>query len=83
MDALTERLDAKLREWQPETTAQVRQRVGEIIELADQDALDLMRSRAVEQDVLDMLDEPATRRSEAGRSWPDGKDAPRRHRVAL
>jgi hypothetical protein len=61
MDALAERLDAKLREWQPETAAQVRQRVGEIIELADQDALDLMRSRAVEQDVLDMLDEPPTR----------------------
>jgi len=61
MDALVERLDSKLREWQPETAAQVRQRVGEIIELADQDALDLMRSRAVEQDVLDMLDEPPTR----------------------
>jgi len=61
MDTLAERLDAKLREWQPETAAQVRQRVGEIIELADQDALDLMRSRAVEQDVLDMLDEPPTR----------------------
>jgi hypothetical protein len=61
MDALVERLDAKLREWQPKTAAQVRQRVGEIIELADQDALDLMRSRAVEQDVLDLLDEPPTR----------------------
>lgn len=61
MDALVERLDAKLREWQPETAAQVRQRVGEIIELADQDALDLMRSRTVEQDVLDLLDEPPTR----------------------
>lgn len=61
MDALVERLDAKLREWQPETAAQVRQRVGEIIELADQDALDLMRSRAVEQDVLDLLDKPPTR----------------------
>jgi hypothetical protein len=61
MDALVERLDAKLREWQPETAAQVRQRVREIIELADLDALDLMRSRAVEQDVLDMLDGPQTR----------------------
>jgi len=61
MDALVERLDAKLREWQPKTAAQVRQRVGEIIELADQDALDLMRSRTVEQDVLDLLDEPPTR----------------------
>ncbi len=60
MDALVERLDAKLREWRPETAAQVRLRVGEIIELADQDALGLMRSRAVEQDVLDMLGEPPT-----------------------
>lgn len=61
VDILVERLDAKLREWRPETAAQVRQRLGEIIELADQDALDLVRSRAVEQDVLDMLDEPPTR----------------------
>jgi hypothetical protein len=61
MDTLVERLDAKLREWQPETAAQVRQRIGEIIELADLDALDLMRSRAVEQDVLDMLDGSQTR----------------------
>ncbi len=56
-----ERLDAKLREWKPETAAQVRQCVAEIIALADQQALDLLRSRAVEQEVLDMLDEPATR----------------------
>ncbi len=33
----------------------------EIIEMADQDVLDVMRSRVVEQEVLDMLDEPATR----------------------
>jgi hypothetical protein len=50
-----------LREWTPETAAQVRERVTEIISLADQDVLDLLRSRAVEQDVLNMLDEPASR----------------------
>jgi hypothetical protein len=61
MDALAERLDAKLREWKPDTAAQVRQQVTEIIELADQDVLDVLRSRIVEQEVLDMLDEPATR----------------------
>ena len=61
MDALTERLDAKLREWKPDTAAQVRQQVTEIIELADQDVLDVLRPRIVEQEVLDMLDEPATR----------------------
>jgi hypothetical protein len=61
MDALAERLDEKLRQWSPDTAEQVRQRVAEIIDLADQDALDIMRSRTVEQEVLDLLDEPATR----------------------
>ena len=61
MDALVERLDAKLREWKPETAAQVRERLAEIIALADQEVLDLMRSRAVEQQVMDMLDDPAAR----------------------
>ena len=59
MDALVETLAARLREWKPETAAEVRQRLAEIIALADQDVLDLMRSRAVEQNVLDLLDEPA------------------------
>ena len=58
MDALAERLDAKLREWKPNIAATVRERILEIIDLADQDALDIMRSRAVEQEVLDLLDEP-------------------------
>jgi len=61
VDALAEKLDARLREWKPETAAQVRQRVGEVIDLADQDVLDLMRSRADEQEVLDLLDQPASR----------------------
>lgn len=61
MDALLEKLDAKLREWKPETAAEVRQRLAEIIVLADQDLLELMRSRATEQEVLDSLDEPALR----------------------
>ena len=61
MDVLVERLDTKLREWEPDTAEQVRQRIAEIIDLADQDALDIMQSRAVEQEVLDLLDEPATR----------------------
>jgi hypothetical protein len=61
MDALLETLDAKLREWKPETAAQVRERVQEIISLADQEALDLLHSRTVEQEVLDALDEPSSR----------------------
>jgi len=61
MDILAERLDAKLREWTPATAEQVRRRVAEIIDLADQNALDVMRARVIEQEVLDLLDEPATR----------------------
>jgi hypothetical protein len=51
MDALLEKLDAKLKEWKPETAAEVRNRLAEMMALADQDALDLMRSRAMEQEV--------------------------------
>jgi len=61
MDTLVEQLDAKFRVWQPEMANQVRQRIAEIIEMADRDALDVLRSRAVEQEVLDALDEPETR----------------------
>ena len=61
VDVLVERLDARLREWKPETAAQVRECVTQVIELADQDVLDLVRPRATEQEVLDLLDEPTTR----------------------
>ncbi len=60
MDVLAERLDKKLGKWQPEIAKQVREHIAEIMDLADQDVLDVMRSRAVEQEVLDLLDEPAT-----------------------
>lgn len=58
MDVLVKKLDAKLREWEPHIAATVRERILEIIDLADRDALDIMRSRGVEQEVLDLLDEP-------------------------
>lgn len=61
MDALLEILDMRLREWRPETATQVRKALAEIVDLADQDALDLIRSRAVEQEVLDLIDEPTSR----------------------
>jgi hypothetical protein len=61
MDVLAERLDRKLREWTPETAEEVRSQVAEIIELADQGLLDIVRSRKVEQEVLDLLDEPTSR----------------------
>jgi hypothetical protein len=56
MDVLVETLSAKLLEWGPETAAQVRERVAEIIALADRGGLDLLRSRSSVQDVLDVLD---------------------------
>lgn len=59
MDALAEKLDARLREWRPEMAAEARQRIAEIIEVADLELLDVGRSRAIEQHVLDILDEPA------------------------
>ncbi|MHC5936854.1 hypothetical protein [Nostoc sp.] len=60
MDTLVQELDTKLRQWQPDIAQQVRQCLAEIIELADQDALDILRSRVVEQEVLDLIDEPET-----------------------
>ena len=54
-------LDKKLQEWSPGTAEQVRCEIIEIIELADQGLLDMARSRRVEQEVLDLLDEPTTR----------------------
>jgi hypothetical protein len=61
MDAIVEKLDAKLSQWKPEISAEVRSLISEVINAADEGALDLMRSRAVEQEVLDSLDEPASR----------------------
>jgi hypothetical protein len=57
VDALAEKLDARLRAWRPETAAEARERIAELIESADRDALDLSRSRAAEQEVINPLDE--------------------------
>ncbi|OUL36685.1 hypothetical protein BV372_06185 [Nostoc sp. T09] len=57
MDALVETLDTKLRQWQPDVAEQVRQYIVAIIEMADQDALDILRSKDVEQEALDFSDE--------------------------
>ena len=46
MDALAEMLDTKLRTWKPETADQVRARVSEVIQLADDDVLDVMRAHS-------------------------------------
>ncbi|BAZ79764.1 MAG: hypothetical protein ACKO9R_19580 [Dolichospermum sp.] len=58
MDALIEELNTKLNYWQPAVADQVRRCILEIIEMADQDVLDILRTRTVEQEVLDLLDEP-------------------------
>lgn len=61
MTAVAKKLDERLRRWQPSTAREVEQRVEEIIASADAGALDLARSRAVEQEVLDLLDETKAR----------------------
>ena len=55
--SLAQQLHEKLTQWEPGKSAMVEQLITEILTLADQDSLDLMRSRAVEQEVLDILDE--------------------------
>ena len=61
METIAETLETKLHEWKPETSQRVRALVAEIIELADDGAVDLARGRIVEQEVLDLLDAPASR----------------------
>jgi hypothetical protein len=61
MDAIAEKLDTKLSKWKPEISREVRVLVSQVIDAADNDALDVMRSRAVEQEVLDQLDESTSR----------------------
>jgi hypothetical protein len=56
MTAIAEKLDRKLSDWKPETASEVEKLVAEIIDWADADALDLMRSRRLEQEVLDVID---------------------------
>jgi hypothetical protein len=48
--------------------------MDQIIERTNEDTLDLLRSREVEQDVLDLLDDPA---------WPPGKRPPEKYETGL
>jgi hypothetical protein len=61
VDAIAEKLDSKLSKWKPEISREVRALVAQVIEAADNDTLDLIRSRTIEQEVLDQLDESASR----------------------
>ena len=45
MDTLAETLNVKLARWQPDVAELARQFIVEIIDLADQDAFDILRSR--------------------------------------
>jgi hypothetical protein len=65
MDSLAEKRDTKLSKWKPKISQEVRARVSEVIDAGDNDALDLLRARAVEQEVLDQIDEPVTRSESA------------------
>jgi hypothetical protein len=59
MSPIARQLAEKLDSWEPEVSRKVETLVAEIMELADTGALDLLRSRGVEQEVLDLLDEPS------------------------
>ena len=61
MDTLAEALDHKLHEWEVETSEKVRILVAEIMASADEGTVDILRSRAAEQEVLDILDAPSAR----------------------
>ncbi|ULA62495.1 MAG: hypothetical protein LZF86_30002 [Nitrospira sp.] len=60
MTQIAEKLDEKLATWQPDVAAQVEQIVLDVIERADAQALDLLPSRTLVQEVLDTLDESQT-----------------------
>ncbi len=52
MDTLAKTLNVRLAKWQPDVADLARQFILEIIDLADRDALDILRSRSVEQEIL-------------------------------
>lgn len=58
MNTLLIQLDLKLSEWQPEVADLVKERISKIMDLADENILDIQRSRTLEQEVLDLIDEP-------------------------
>ena len=61
MSPVARQLAEKLDQWEPEVSRKVETLVTEIMDLADTGALELLRSRAVEQEVLDILDESPSR----------------------
>jgi len=59
MTAIAEQLDRKLRDWPADKSAAVEKIIADVIEFADEDSIDLLRSRDVEQEVLDLIDAPS------------------------
>ena len=57
MTKVVEKLDERMRQWDATKVAQAERLVEDIIHWGDADALDLMRSREREQEVLDLIDD--------------------------
>jgi hypothetical protein len=68
VDAIAEKLDTKLSQWKPEVSQELLALVAQVIDAADNDALDLVRSRAIDQEVLDQLNDSESRSSVTGRA---------------
>lgn len=60
MSSVAQKLARKPKEWEPEVSRKVENLVAGVSERADLNVLDLARSRRVEQEALDLLDEPIT-----------------------
>jgi hypothetical protein len=60
MTTIAEKLSKKLMSWKADVAHEVEHLIEDIIELADHDGLDILRSRKAEQEVLDMIDEDAS-----------------------
>lgn len=58
MTAVARKLEERLQHWDAAKAAEVERLVSDIISWADAEALELMRSREREQEVLNLLDEP-------------------------
>lgn len=82
MTAIAQKLDQKLESRDAGKAAQVEQLISDIIDAADADALDILPSRQVTQEVLDLLDEGDAGRSVVGRSWARRQDSSHRDCLA-
>lgn len=61
MESLGHQLDLKLKQWKPKTSNEVKGLILEIMQRADEETLDISRSRKAEQEVLDAIESPRAR----------------------